>query len=461
MPSVQSFTIACEALNEHGTFSEGDVLRGKVTLALIKQISAESMFVKVTGDASVHWTKRVNDRTYTYSADHRYFKLKQPLIPEWAKDVIPPGTHVYDFVFNLPSCGMPSSFRGSHGKIVYKLTATLARSWRLDRTVEQELNFNSRSIPNLPTFLLQQICTTNKEMGFFSKGNVQMDVILDRRVFAPGETIAVVAKINNSSSSEMTPKFKLKCDIVYRAQGNTNHESSTIAIVSDQCVTPRTQKTVNCALQVPRDLGLSIQNCNLISVEYRLKAYLDISFASDPKVVFPLLICPHSMIHGGAARPHSASAAGGPSNCDFPPPAAAARPYPAGATGGTLNASVPPPFLAMGPYPYSAAPPPQYPAQPAFVRGSSPYPHLASPYGSQSSSSSVLHPPPAAAAPHPPPSAPEIPPMNTYPTPPPYNATQPSAPLMNTDFLSQQDEPPPSYSLLFPESSAGQSNSKQ
>lgn len=70
----------------------------------------------------------------------------------------------------------------------------------------------------------------------------------------------------------MTPKFKLICDVVYRAQGNTNHESSTIAVVSDQCVTPRTQKTVNCALQVPRDLVLSIQNCDLISVEYRLKA---------------------------------------------------------------------------------------------------------------------------------------------------------------------------------------------
>lgn len=85
MPSVQSFTIACEALNEHGTFSEGDVLRGKVTLALIKQINAESMFIKVTGDASVRWTKRVDDRSYAYSADHRYFKLKHPLIPEWAK----------------------------------------------------------------------------------------------------------------------------------------------------------------------------------------------------------------------------------------------------------------------------------------------------------------------------------------------------------------------------------------
>lgn len=85
MPSVQSFSISCEALNEHGTFSEGDALRGKVTLALTKQITVESMFVKVTGDATVRWTKRVGDRNYTYSAEHRYFKLKQPLIPAWAK----------------------------------------------------------------------------------------------------------------------------------------------------------------------------------------------------------------------------------------------------------------------------------------------------------------------------------------------------------------------------------------
>lgn len=85
MPSIQSFSISSEALNEHGTFSEGDVLRGKVTLALTKQITVESMFIKVTGDATVRWTKRVGDRSYTYSAAHRYFKLKQPLILALAK----------------------------------------------------------------------------------------------------------------------------------------------------------------------------------------------------------------------------------------------------------------------------------------------------------------------------------------------------------------------------------------
>lgn len=85
MPSIRSLTLACEAVNAQGTFSEGDVIRGKVTLDLIKPISPESMFVKVTGDASVRWSKRSGDRTYTYSADHRYFKLKHPLILEWAK----------------------------------------------------------------------------------------------------------------------------------------------------------------------------------------------------------------------------------------------------------------------------------------------------------------------------------------------------------------------------------------
>lgn len=69
----------------------------------------------------------------------------------------------------------------------------------------------------------------------------------------------------------MTPKFKLICDVVYHAQGNTNHESSTVSSASDHFVAAQTQKTVNCALHIPRDRFLSIYNCNIISVEYRLK----------------------------------------------------------------------------------------------------------------------------------------------------------------------------------------------
>lgn len=39
----------------------------------------------------------------------------------------------------------------------------------------------------------RQTGSTNKEMGFFSKGNVHMDAIVDRRAFAPGSKIPLQA----------------------------------------------------------------------------------------------------------------------------------------------------------------------------------------------------------------------------------------------------------------------------
>lgn len=85
MPSINSLTMTCDALNDYGTFSEGDTLTGKVTLALSKEITVESFFVKCKGDADVCWTRKSGDRTHTYSSHRRYFKLKRFLIPESSK----------------------------------------------------------------------------------------------------------------------------------------------------------------------------------------------------------------------------------------------------------------------------------------------------------------------------------------------------------------------------------------
>lgn len=203
---------------------------------------------------------------------------------------------------------------------------------------------------------------------------------------------------------------------------------------------------------------LKVKHHVLMKQYYFSQVYLDISFAFDPEVVFPLVICPPDLAPGpqpgGAVGPYPASDIGGPSNSNFPPPAVAMSPCPSGHPGAQS---------------YSA-PPPGYPAQPAYVSGgyNNPVPQLASPYGDPySSPSSVLHLPPTAPTFHPPPSAPEIPlspfspPSNISPTPaPPSYNLLPSAPLMNTDFLSQSDEPPPSYSLLFPPSASENSDAK-
>ncbi|TNN67020.1 Arrestin domain-containing protein 3 [Liparis tanakae] len=396
MPAIQSLTLTYDALNENETFSEGDLLTGKVTLALLKETPVESLTVKAKGDADVSWTKKSGDRTHTYSAHKRYFKLKQFLIPEDSREtVVPKGIHVYKFSLHIPPGSMPSSFKGSHGKIVYKLEVKLSRSWRMDRTVQKDIRFVSKSYPNLHSLMSRQVGSTRKEMGLFSKGHVHMDVTVDKSAYAPGETLVTVAKINNSSSSEMIPKFSVTQNVVYRANSSTKHESHVIHKAVDKGIKSQTQKTV----------------------------YLDISFAFDPEITFPVVIIPPDLAPGrqpgGAEGPYPAGAAGGPSNSDFPPSAASRDPYPVSPHSGTTSRYpgaqryAAPPVYRDNSLAY-AGPPGVYSAHPAHVNGGyhNPSPQLASPYGypfSPSSTSSVLHPPPSAPTFPPPPSAPSAP----------------------------------------------------
>ncbi|CAK6950122.1 arrestin domain-containing protein 3-like [Scomber scombrus] len=482
MPSIQSLTVTYDALNEYGTFSEGDTITGKVTLALLKETAVQSFFVKAKGDADVRWTRKHGDRTHTYSANRRYFKLKQIVIPESSNDtVIPKGTHVYAFSFQIPSVSMPSSFKGTHGKIVYMLEAKVSRSWKLNRSVEKEINFVSKSIPNLHSLMSRQVGSTQKEMGLFSTGQVQMDVIVDRRAYAPGEPVAIVAKVKNSSSRDMTPKFSIIQDVVYRANGSTRHEDFVIQKFFGNSIKPQTQQEVKCVLTIPRDQTQTIQNCEIISVEHHIKVYLDISFAFDPEVKFPLVIIPPELAPGRqpgvSVGPYQARATGGPSNSDFPPSPVAAGCYPASPHSGSHRYPGAQQYSAPA-HAYSdrqqvyAGSPHMYPAQPNHMSGgyNNPVPQRASPYGSpfsSSSSSPVHHPPPSAPTFHPLPSAPAIHPspstsltFNISPTAPSYNLL-PTSPMRNTDFLSQNDEAPPAYSLLFPSSAMKNSDAKQ
>ncbi|KAK1877230.1 Arrestin domain containing protein 3 [Dissostichus eleginoides] len=454
MPSIQSLTLIYDALNEQGTFSEGDTISGKVTLALLKQATVDSFFIKATGDANVHWTTKSGDKTHSHSAHKRYFKLKQFLFPEASKDtVLPQGIHVYKFSLNIPQGSMPSSFKGLHGKIVYKLEAKLSRSWRMDQTVEQKILFVSRCYPSLHSMMLPQIGATKKEMGLFSKGQADMEVTIDRMAYAPGETITVLAKINNSSSSEMTPKFRLNKKLIYRASGSTKREESTIIKVVENRIQAHTELEVRCRMKIPLDQTTTIQNCDILSVEYHLKAYLDISFAFDPEVLFPLVVVPL----GFAPVPQPGVAAGRSGN-----------------PGAPMYSAPPPPVYPGNPMVFPC-PPSFYPAQPAHVSGgyNNQVPEIPFPYGTPFSSS-VIHPPPTAPTFQTPPAAPAIhllpslpeinlppsySPFNVSPTAPSYNLG-PSAPMMTTDFLGQSDEAPPAYTLLFPSTATDKSVAK-
>uniref|UniRef100_A0A1A8IAP6 Arrestin C-terminal-like domain-containing protein n=3 Tax=Nothobranchius kuhntae TaxID=321403 RepID=A0A1A8IAP6_NOTKU len=462
MSTVKSFTISYNALNEEDTFSEGDVIVGRVTLELSKETKAQKLFVKAKGDANTHWTKKRGDHTHTYSAHRRYFKLKQLLIPESSEDtVLPEGIHVFNFSFNIPRESMPSSFKGSDGKIVYMLEAKLSRSWRMNSTAQKEITFISKSFPNLYSLMSPQVGSTDKKMGVFSKGQVHMDVTVNKTAFAPGESIEIVTQINNSSSRDMTPKFCLEQRAEFHAQGDTRTASREVGKMVDVPIKPQTQQKLKCVLKIPSEQVTSIQNCEIIKVEYQLKVYLDISFAFDPEVLFPVVIIPPDLVSGshiGAMGPYPYGAFGGQSYSDFPPPSGPVGPYPA------YPQSVSYGFPGVQ---NPSAPPPAYPGNPQVYAGpldvstphwgyNNPVPQVPCPPYSSPSPTFVPHPPPPPQAFHPPPSAPQIqlPPAQAP------LAPAPSAQMMNTDFLSQTDENPPSYSVLFQSSTPVESDPK-
>ncbi|KAM4745676.1 arrestin domain-containing protein 3-like [Anableps anableps] len=469
MPAVKSFIVNCDALNEEGTFSGGDTVTGQVILSLSKETKVQRLFVKAKGDADVRWTRKRGDNTHTYSAHRRYFKLKQFLIPEDSEEtVLPEGTHVYKFSFKIPHENMPSSFRGNHGKIVYKLEAKLSRGWRMDSTAEKELNFVSKYFSNFNTLLSPQAGSTEKEMGIFSKGQVHMDATVNKTAYAAGETVLIYVKINNASSRDMTPKFNLTRRVEFRAQGDTKTEEQTVEKVVDKVIKPHTQHEAKCELKIPSDEMPSIENCDIILVTHQLKVYLDISFAFDPEIIFPVVISHPTLMGSGPVGPYPAGAFGGPANSDFPPPAMAVGPYPApppsGPYGypGAQSPSAPPPAYPSNPQVY-CGPPGAYPAQPPPMYGAhnNPVSQGPSPYGAPFSSSTIPHPPPGDPAFHVPPLGPQIqPPFSSVsPSAPTFNP-MPSAPEMNTDFLSQNNDVPPAYTSLFPSPTPEKSDTK-
>lgn len=86
-----------------------------------------------------------------------------------------------------------------------------------------------------------------------------------------GDTIVVVAKINNASSRDLVPKFSLIQDVLYHAEGSSKHESKVICKQTDEPMGPNTEKTAKRVIQIPRDLTTTINSCQILMLEYHLK----------------------------------------------------------------------------------------------------------------------------------------------------------------------------------------------
>ncbi|TDH12708.1 hypothetical protein EPR50_G00049640 [Perca flavescens] len=289
---VKSFSVGYNPINHSDIFTSGDCITGHITLELSKDCKIDSLSVKLKGKAQVKWTETHGKTIIMYSNKEKYFSIKQVIIQEGqGNNDVGQGSHVYPYNFQIPAEDLPSSFKGSYGKIQYTLEANLSRSMRVDTKAKVKFTLLCKgNLKSDPLLMTPQHSITNKKMKLFTSGTVGMDVNIARTGYHQGEGIKVVASIQNRSSCDIKPKYCLYLKYSYFAKRKRKVETRDILKEVGDAIPPSAGQTVTRIITIPPTACASILNCNIIKAEYRLRVYLDVKYASDPEIKFPIVI---------------------------------------------------------------------------------------------------------------------------------------------------------------------------
>ncbi|XP_023269352.1 arrestin domain-containing protein 3-like isoform X2 [Seriola lalandi dorsalis] len=363
--TVKSLKVTYNPVNGKETFTNGDWVTGQVTLEVSKDCQIDSLFIKFKGKAEVLWTERHGKTTVVYHSKDKYFSLKHYFIRgndnetlmttqhgDTYSSVVAPGCHVYPFNFQIPFQDMPCSFTGCVGKIVYLLEAKLSRSMRIATTDSTKINFMSNADPaSVPGILTPQHESKDKKLKIFTSGAVSMDVDIEKTGFFQGEGLKVLACIQNNSSREIKPKYCVYRKHSFFARGRRKVYTKDLLKEVGEPIPPSANTNVTRVITIPHDMEPSILNCNIIKVEYRLRVYLDVKYASDPEIKFPIIILPASQVPAVAPPPAAAAFSDfgfEPFGNTNPPAWGIAPPQPPAAP---QPFDPPPPYAAHGMYP--------------------------------------------------------------------------------------------------------------
>uniref|UniRef100_A0A4W6G9V2 Arrestin C-terminal-like domain-containing protein n=1 Tax=Lates calcarifer TaxID=8187 RepID=A0A4W6G9V2_LATCA len=236
--TVKSISVGYNPINKSNIFSSGDYISGQVTLELAKECKVDSLCVKLKGKAEVQWTEHNGKNIVVYHNKEKFFNIKQFVIQD--------------------------------GQGKYTIYVIQFRN-------------------NQFRFILY---FTDKKMKLFTSGTVGMDVNIERTGFHQGEGIKVVASIQNKSSRDIKPKYCLYRKYSYFAKGKRKVETKDILKEVGEVIPPSADQTVTRIITIPPTTCASILNCNIIKAEYRLRVYLDVKYALDPEIKFPIVILP-------------------------------------------------------------------------------------------------------------------------------------------------------------------------
>ncbi|TDG47977.1 hypothetical protein AWZ03_005595 [Drosophila navojoa] len=268
--------------NPFGIYYAGQVISGRVSLNADKEKLVKSIILKIKGFAMTYWTEDETDvenksTEESYSGHEDYIHSKVDLLVAEGADVaLKPGTHVYNFVCQIPAV-CPSSFEGTHGRVRYTVTVKVIRPWKFDLTYSRPFTVLKIMDLNREGLFLNTPAQSEDQRTYncwpCRSEPLRLHLSLPQRGFVPGQTIPVAVLITNDSHIGVEQiEASLVMMVLYYSQHSvdTITERFVVSKKQGEGVTRNSKKQYIFELPVPATPPTCFDLCRIIQIAYQV-----------------------------------------------------------------------------------------------------------------------------------------------------------------------------------------------
>lgn len=305
---------------EKTDYTGGDVVNGHFSVHIDEAVPARGIRVRFHGYEKAHWTSGSGKNRTTHDQTRDFFNdeltvfgqeklsmsavLADAVSGIFSKDryeILQPGTYEYDFSYTLPF-DLPGDFEYRSSRIAYEIKAYVDIPLKVDISATQKLTIYE---PYNPEEIASLSGEKSKRLLFDPGNPIEMSATIDRNMCFPGEEVhGELAVTNNSSKTIEAIKVTLKRIVKLKAHGSslTATDKSQLLEVEQPAIQFGLPTTLDLTFQIPGDLYCSVTTTRLVRVYYELLIDLDLPWAKDARLKFPITILEEGGMPSGVAR---------------------------------------------------------------------------------------------------------------------------------------------------------------
>ncbi|KAG5666807.1 hypothetical protein PVAND_014817 [Polypedilum vanderplanki] len=287
--------------NTNAVYYSGNLLEATVEMNLTECVRINEITSKFIGYAKTEWTvdiSKYNLQTFTGRIDYLDKKIQVLNEDSTAVD-LSPGTHNFDFQFQLPE-NIPTSYKSKFGSIKYKIQvvinfSSLTKSelfFDLPFIVIHPINLNS-IYPSLNEPIKVELA---KKFNFnLASSDLNMMVVVPQGGYVAGQAIEVLVQIENLGRTRVKyVKIALRKISKYSCQlPKPLNKTSTEVLIKEVIyneIPSKSKRDFLRSIFIP-PVPPNIENCDLINVSYELKVKAKtIGWNKSPALKIPIKI---------------------------------------------------------------------------------------------------------------------------------------------------------------------------